>query len=254
MRGKHKRKPKPKVAVNITLPLPHSGSTYTKTEAARIVCQYAKGSCERQAVCELMIKLGYVPSSYKSITRLVQQYEKGEVPILDTEWTSINGRPPLLTNEDVTSIIDSMKANVGKVYSKAEFECIIRDGIRAKIVNIGGDPDATLANIATHTIKNYYTLFRSKLDGTYWKDETDDIFPTRIEELKLYKLQYGHMDVRRDQDLGLYNFSRNVCFSRKNTKKGGIKLTPLRIASLDAIGFDWRGADEVEFVPEERIR
>ena len=94
MRGKHKRKPKPKVAVNITLPLPHSGSTYTKTEAARIVCQYAKGSCERQAVCELMIKLGYVPSSYKSITRLVQQYEKGEVPILDTEWTSINGRPP----------------------------------------------------------------------------------------------------------------------------------------------------------------
>lgn len=51
------------------------------------------------------------------------------------------------------------------------------------------------------------------------------------------------MDVRRDQDLGLYNFSRNVRFSRKNTKKGGIKLTPLRIASLDAIGFDWRGAE-----------
>jgi hypothetical protein len=176
------------------------------------------------------------------------------VPILDTEWTSVNGRPPLLSNEDVTSIIDSMKANVGKVYSKAEFECILRDAIRAKIMNVGGDPDTTLANIATHTIKNYYTLFRSKLDDTYWKDETDDFFPTRIEELKLYKLQYGHMDVRRDQDLGLYNFCRNVRFSRKNTKKGGIKLTPLRIASLDAIGFDWRGADEMEFVSEERIR
>jgi hypothetical protein len=254
MRGKYERKPKPKVAVNITLPLPQVGSTYTKSEAARIVCQYAKGSHERPAACELMIQLGYVPSSYKSVTRLVQQYEKGEVPILDTEWTSVNGRPPLLTNEDVTSIIDSMKANVGKVYSKAEFECILRDAIRAKIINVGGDPDTTLANIATHTIKNYYTLFRSKLDETYWKDETDDFFPTRIEELKLYKLQYGHMDVRRDQDLGLYNFCRNVRFSRKNTKKGGIKLTPLRIASLDAIGFDWRGADEVEFVSEERIR
>jgi hypothetical protein len=90
MRGKYERKPKPKVAVNITLPPPQVGTTYTKSEAARIVCQYAKGSHERPAACELMIQLGYVPSSYKSVTRLVQQYEKGEVPILDTEWTSVN--------------------------------------------------------------------------------------------------------------------------------------------------------------------
>lgn len=63
--------------------------------------------------------------------------------------------------------------------------------IRAKIVNISGDLDATLANIlANHTIKNYYTLFCNKLDGTYWKDETDDFFPTHIEELKLS--HYGH--------------------------------------------------------------
>lgn len=65
------------------------------------------------------------------------------------------------------------------------------------------------------------------------------------------------MDVRRDQDLGLYNFSRNVRFSRKNTKKGGIKLTPLQIAPwmlLDLIGevqMRWilclkRGSDERE--------
>lgn len=77
MHGKYEFKPKPKVAVNITLPLPHSGTAYTKTGAACIVCQYAKGSIEQSAVCELMIKLGYVPSSYKSITQLVHQYEKG---------------------------------------------------------------------------------------------------------------------------------------------------------------------------------
>jgi len=63
-------------------------------------------------------------------------------------------------------------------------------------------------------------------------------FIERVEDLKRY-YQNGHLrDVNRKEDKTLAHFCSNVRYARKNPGDG-IKLTEDRIASLDAIGFQW---------------
>ena len=67
-------------------------------------------------------------------------------------------------------------------------------------------------------------------------------FFARVDELKAYKDEHGHLNVRQKENQSPYNFCYNMRQARraiilgKGTRR---KLTYDRISALDAIGFDW---------------
>ena len=81
------------------------------------------------------------------------------------------------------------------------------------------------------------------------------IFHQRLEDLKAYKLKHGHLNLKREDNPSLYNFCINIRNSRKNNPTGmrGIKVTEERIASLDALGFDWTSKDKIAISFEQRL-
>ena len=76
--------------------------------------------------------------------------------------------------------------------------------------------------------------------GFEWavKEQFDILFEQRLEDLKAFKLKYGHLNVKRKEDPSLYNFCVNIRYAR-NGADGGMMLNKERISSLDAIGFEW---------------
>ena len=65
-------------------------------------------------------------------------------------------------------------------------------------------------------------------------------FDERIDDLEEYKQTHGHVNVNRHEDCSLYQFCADVRHARKKVVKDGTrKLTEERIASLDALGFEW---------------
>ena len=67
---------------------------------------------------------------------------------------------------------------------------------------------------------------------------TRKTFEQRIEDLEAYKEKHGHVNVSQKEDKSLYDFCRNMRQARNNPVKSS-KLNEERIASLDALGFDW---------------
>ena len=63
-------------------------------------------------------------------------------------------------------------------------------------------------------------------------------FEDRIEQLRIFKAHFGHLNVREKLDKRLYEFCRRTRRGRRG--KGSAKITEERIAALDAIGFDWK--------------
>jgi hypothetical protein len=64
-------------------------------------------------------------------------------------------------------------------------------------------------------------------------------FESKVEELKAYKAEHGHFNVKQKKNMSLYNFCLATRAARKTPDKSNRKLTADRIAQLDAIGFDW---------------
>jgi len=64
-------------------------------------------------------------------------------------------------------------------------------------------------------------------------------FEQRIEDLQAYKEKHGHVNVRNCVDTSLYNFCRNIRYTRNNPKKSNTLINNECIARLDALGFDW---------------
>ena len=68
---------------------------------------------------------------------------------------------------------------------------------------------------------------------------TNRTFAQRIEDLQAYKEKHGHVNVKRSEDKSLYDFCNNMRLARNRPEKSTVALTDDRIASLDALGFDW---------------
>ncbi|KAL9181856.1 hypothetical protein ACHAXT_012199 [Thalassiosira profunda] len=70
-------------------------------------------------------------------------------------------------------------------------------------------------------------------------------FSERVEDLKAFKRQHGHLNVSVAHDRSLSQFCSSVRHSRR--KEGGsyglMKLNETRIAALDEIGFVWKGSE-----------
>ena len=74
--------------------------------------------------------------------------------------------------------------------------------------------------------------------GGYFKS-----FESRVEALKKYKQQNGHLNISRKEDQSLHDFCQNVRYGRKNPGKG-MMITDERVKALDEIGFTWAGNGE----------
>ena len=76
--------------------------------------------------------------------------------------------------------------------------------------------------------------------GFEWNLNSDTkSFAQRIADLKAYKEKHGHIKVKMSDDKSLYTFCRDIRKARNNPGKYDRALTDNRIASLDALGFDW---------------
>ncbi|KAL7523472.1 hypothetical protein ACHAXR_000194 [Thalassiosira sp. AJA248-18] len=77
--------------------------------------------------------------------------------------------------------------------------------------------------------------------GFVWSGTAKTTFEEKIEALKAYKAKHGHINVKQSEDLRLGNFCAQVRHAHRNQGKrgNGIKLTEKRIASLDALDFQW---------------
>ena len=64
-------------------------------------------------------------------------------------------------------------------------------------------------------------------------------FSERIDELKAFKAKHGHMHVHKSDNPSLYAWMANVKSAYNNPGRTQSLITEDRIASLDAIGFDW---------------
>ncbi|KAL9180615.1 hypothetical protein ACHAXT_011068 [Thalassiosira profunda] len=155
---------------NFSLPAPKDGGNrYTKSEAVHICKGYKKGSVERRWAMEAMIMRGYVPNCVRSIQRLLQQDEQG-IPVEDTVWVRSGGRRALLTNEEVDAAVARIKEAGGRIDGKEGVKRLIVDTVTERLIKEGKDPEEVDVTVNRTTVRNYDTLFRSKLPSVYWKE------------------------------------------------------------------------------------
>ena len=87
--------------------------------------------------------------------------------------------------------------------------------------------------------------------GFDWRSETTHTrekgisFIDRVEALRHYKEKTGHLNVTIEDNKSLYFWCTHIRCARRGT--GTMKLTADGIASLDAIGFDWRSETKTRY-------
>ena len=79
-----------------------------------------------------------------------------------------------------------------------------------------------------------FSWIPSKRDRSY-----EARFEERLEDLRQYKEQHGHLNVSREEDQSLFYFCNNVRYGRSQPGKGMV-VTDDRVKALDEIGFTWR--------------
>ena len=79
-------------------------------------------------------------------------------------------------------------------------------------------------------------------------------FEQRIEDLRAYKAKHGHTNVKEKEDKSLYEFCKNMRRARKHQEKYRTLINEERIASMDALGFDWGVKEQAIKSFEHRIK
>ena len=77
-------------------------------------------------------------------------------------------------------------------------------------------------------------------DWSIQDQATKKTFAQRIEDLRAYKKKHGDIYVKEKKDRSLYDFCQKIRKARNNPEKSTTLINDDRIASLDALGFDWR--------------
>ena len=81
-------------------------------------------------------------------------------------------------------------------------------------------------------------LSTNKMESTKKKRKYGQTFAQRIADLQAYKEKHGHIKVSQKEDKSLCGFCNKMRYARKHPEKS-TTLTDDRIASLDALGFEW---------------
>ena len=81
-------------------------------------------------------------------------------------------------------------------------------------------------------------------------------FDQRIEDLQAYQEKHGHVNVKKGkevEDKSLYSWLGEMRRARKHPEKSTTLINEERIASLDALGFDWAVKEHIVKSFEQRI-
>ena len=78
-------------------------------------------------------------------------------------------------------------------------------------------------------------------------------FEQRIDDLRAYKEKHGHINVKKKEDKNLYEFCKKMRWARKHPEKSTMALTDDRIASSDALGFEWTVKKQADKSFEQRV-
>ena len=89
-------------------------------------------------------------------------------------------------------------------------------------------------------------------DWTVTEWQAVKTFEQRITDLRAYKEKNGHVNVKGNEDMSLYNFCKHNRYARNNPEKGQMTLSDDKIASLDALGFTWNSKPNIKSF-EQRI-
>jgi stalled ribosome alternative rescue factor ArfA len=85
--------------------------------------------------------------------------------------------------------------------------------------------------------------WKLEVGGSSTAASKNDKFFARVDKLKAYKEKHGHLNVRSKGNQSLYGFCSTLRSARRaiitGKGKGSYRLDDIRIAALDAIGFEW---------------
>ncbi len=85
--------------------------------------------------------------------------------------------------------------------------------------------------------------------GFDWNPQAKQIaFEERLEQLKAYKQEHGHVNVAYKQDKSLYQFCHHARQRHPDVPNQTIKLAEDRVKALNDLGFDWGGHITRNFV------
>ena len=70
-------------------------------------------------------------------------------------------------------------------------------------------------------------------------------FSQRMDDLQAYKEKHGHINVKEKEDKSLNKFCQHMRYARKHPEKADRIINDDRIASLNALGFDWTVKEQV---------
>lgn len=79
-------------------------------------------------------------------------------------------------------------------------------------------------------------------------------FQERIEQLAVFKVKHGHVDVKVSHDKSLNAFCNNARASRRNPGANGMKMTEDRVKTLNDLGFEWKIVNEAESLKEASVK
>ena len=96
-----------------SLPIPENGYQYTKPDALEVLL-----TNDSQAAVKEMIKSKYIPCGKSSLYRMLQNHNQGK-PILNTTWSTC-GRPRVLDDTAISSIVQRLSNDVGRTYGQKE--------------------------------------------------------------------------------------------------------------------------------------
>jgi hypothetical protein len=147
--------------------------------------------------------------------------EQHQPPYKSTDMDNIN-----IDAEDNTSNISSSSSSKLNDIQPVQLSRYRKEVISQQVENLQEDECRKPSEPKVNKIRTY------RMD-----------FFDRVDDLKAYKENHGHLHVGCNEDQSLYNFGCNVRKAQRDMMSGkGTRriLTDDRIAALDAIGFDWK--------------
>jgi len=143
----------------LNIPQPSNGSSYFKTEVVSIISPYnsPKRSTIRSTLIDKMVKSSSVKGGMNTIYRALKN-ARNRKSVKHSNFISC-GKPPLLTNDDVTSMCEKFDDTNGRAYGSKEIKKMMISQVKESVSKCGNVPLADVIDPCRTTISNYTALF-----------------------------------------------------------------------------------------------
>jgi hypothetical protein len=141
---------------NVTITPPSNVVQYCKSEVVNELRKYKKGSKEIDTTMMIMINMCYVPCGLHTLRCMMKIDTKGK-PTPDTPWSTMRGRKPIASLEDVQAIAEDLEAQSGRGWSYGDTDSKLVE-IKSKKMKDEGYAPLTTPTADKKTVRNYTAL------------------------------------------------------------------------------------------------